>query len=135
MKYRLTDCLRPASAGSDVTHITSTLARRGGFTAATPNGRRSRRPHALQELLDLGLEVKALARQGLRRRQHVAGGLAGLAGALRGVADIDGDFRGPARRRANAVGDVLGRGALLLDGRRDRVGDPADALDGLADRL
>src|SRR6478735_5991639 len=108
-----------------------------GFTggvsaAATP---RSGRADAIEELLDLGLQMQALARQVLGRCEHAVRGLAGLVGALRRVADIDGDISRSARRRANALRDVLRRPALLLDRRRNRGGDIADAFDGLADRL
>jgi hypothetical protein len=60
--------------------------------------------------------------------------IAGLARALRRVADIDGDIGGAACRRPNASSDVLRRAALLFDRRGDRACDLGDALDGLADR-
>ena len=58
--------------------------------------RRLGRPDPIEELLDLGLQMQALARQRLRGGEHAAGGFTGLAGALGGVADVDGDVGGTA---------------------------------------
>src|SRR6185369_10100696 len=101
-----------------------------------PQGWRAlRRPHAAEELVDLGLQMQAFTGQRLRRLEHAAGGLAGLAGTARDIANIDGHALGARGRGADALGDVRRRRALLLHRRRDRVGDLADALDGLADSL
>src|SRR6186713_193864 len=91
--------------------------------------------NAVEELFDLGLQLQALARQVLRRSKHPARRLAGLVGALGGVADVDGDVCSAAGGGPDALGDILGGAALLLDRARNRGGDFADALDGLADRL
>src|SRR5689334_5260028 len=99
-----------------------------GFSAALA----SRCANPVEELLDLSLQPQALARQRLGRGKHLAGGFARFASPLGGVPGVDGDVGGPARSRPHALGDVLRRAALLLDRGRNRVGDAADALDGLA---
>ena len=91
-------------------------------------------PDAVEEFFDLGLQLQAFAGQCLRRGKHPVRGFAGLVGALRRVTDIDSDVRSAARRGPHALGDILRGAALLLDGRRNRGRDVADALDGLADR-
>ena len=65
--------------------------------------------------------MQAFAGQGLRRLEHAAGGFADLIGALRGVADVDGDVGGAAGRGADALGDILSRAAPSLDCGRIEV--------------
>ena len=60
-----------------------------------------RRPHAVEELVDLGLEPQTFARQRLRGDEHLVRALAGLVGAARGAADGIDDVCGAARRRAH----------------------------------
>jgi hypothetical protein len=104
---------------------------RPGMTTLEP----SRRVDAVEEAVDLGLQMQALARQRLGGSEHPAGRLARFVRPLGGVTDVDGDIGRARYRRANADHDVVGRAFLLLDRSRDRAGDTAAALDGLADRL
>src|ERR1700731_2767333 len=57
----------------------------------------SRGPDGREELADLGLELAALLRQRLRRRQHLRGRGAGLLRAAADVDDVGGDLRGAGR--------------------------------------
>jgi hypothetical protein len=55
----------------------------------------SGRPYRIQELVDLELEAVAVARQRLRRRQHLRRGLPGLSGATLYIDDVRGDLLVP----------------------------------------
>jgi hypothetical protein len=94
-----------------------------------------RRPHRREELIDLALEVVAVARERLRRGEHLRGGRTGLAGAAIDVGDLGGDLAVPCAARSTLRAISRGRGALLLDRGRDRRGDLGDAADGAADLL
>src|SRR4051812_681424 len=121
--YRPT--MRPRSTELRADREVEPMRNRGGLC----------RSHAVEKLVDLGLEPQALARQRLRGDEHLVRALAGLISTARGAADGVDDLSGAARCRADAVGDVLRRRALLLYGGRDRGGNAVDTLDGVADRL
>ena len=51
------------------------------------------------------------------------------------LGDVSRHLVGRRRHMADILGDLLRRGALLLDRRRDRRGDDVDLADGAADML
>ena len=95
----------------------------------------SGRPYRVEELADLELEAVAVAGQRLRRREHLRGGRAGLAGAALHVGDIGRDLLGALRGLLHVAGNFLRRRALLFHRGRDGRGDLRQLLDGAADLL
>jgi hypothetical protein len=81
------------------------------------------------------LEVTAHLGEFLCRFQHQTRCRSGFAGIFRNALDIVSDFEGAGGGGLDAFRDALCGSALLLDRRRNRRGDAADALDrrGLAE--
>src|ERR1700688_4430326 len=91
----------------------------GAEATRTDPDRKSGRAHRVKELADLELEAVAVAGQRLRRRQHLRGGHAGVAGAALHVGDIGRDLHGAFRGLLHVAGNLLGRCALLFHRGRD----------------
>ena len=86
-----------------------------------------------QELADLELQPAAFVGEGLRGREHLGGGRAGLGGAVLHLGDVRGDAMGPFGGLLHVAGDFLGRSPLLFDGRRNRCGYLREPPDGAGD--
>ena len=74
-------------------------------------------PDRCQEIIDFELELAGLARQRLRRRQHLARSRAGIGGSLMHVGDGAADLRCAAGSHLHIAGDLAGCHALLFHGR------------------
>ncbi len=77
---------------------------------------------AADRVLDGGFQQEGLASQALGDLEHLAGGLAGLLGGVVHPADVGGGGARADRGAVDVAGDLLRRGALLLDGSRNRGG-------------
>src|SRR5438046_1830069 len=88
-----------------------------------------------EEIADLALQPLGLLAERLGRRFDALCGRPGGIGARRDAADALGDVARALRRRQGVAGDLLGRGALLLDRDRDRARHGADLADRAANAL
>src|SRR5689334_9519568 len=95
----------------------------------------SGRADGVEEFPDLYLETVAVARQHLRRRQHLRGSGAGLGSAALHVGDVRRDLLGALSCLLHVAGNLLGRRALLFHRGCDGRGDLRELFDGAADLL
>src|SRR4051812_17050927 len=100
-----------------------------------PPTRSSGGPDRIQKPADFELEAMAVARQRLRRREHLRGGGAGLAGTALHVRNVGGNLLGSAGGLLHVARNFLRRRALLFHGSRDRRGDLRQPFNGAADFL
>src|ERR1700752_5173446 len=84
-------------------------------------------PHSRHERVDFRLELIALTRQRLGGRQNLARGRTSLGGAAVRVADITRGERRARCRLGDVARDLVRRGVLLLDSRRNGRRDLRDA--------